>query len=41
MSHIMGNGSKKPITFTLRVLTNLERNYFQIEKKGIKCYICS
>ena len=35
-SHIMPNGEERPIQFASRPLTSAERNYSQIERKGVR-----
>ena len=35
LSHLMENGSKRPVEFASRTLSSVERNYAKIEKEGL------
>ena len=34
-SHVMDDGTQRPIAFALRTLNQAERNYAQVDRKGI------
>ena len=35
LSHIMPNGSEKPVAYASRMLSAAEKNYIQLDKEGL------